>query len=85
MDMELKEMIHPDRCPLLTSGELSKVIPDFVWTGGHSGQLLTDEQADKLEELWDGNELLRKASCHQRKRCRLYHLKRHRNDSPAHM
>lgn len=53
MDMEFKEMIHPDRCPLLTSEELAKVIPDFVWTGGHSGQLLTEEQADKLLELWD--------------------------------
>ena len=53
MDMELKEMIHPDRCPLLTSEELAKEIPDFVWTGGHSGQLLTEEQADKLQELWD--------------------------------
>ena len=33
--------------------ELAKEIPDFVWTGGHSGQLLTEEQADKLQELWD--------------------------------
>lgn len=24
MDMELKEMIHPDRCPLLSSDELAK-------------------------------------------------------------
>ena len=30
MDMELKEMIHPDICPLLTSEELAKEIPDFV-------------------------------------------------------
>ena len=53
MDMEPKEMIHPDRCPLLTSEELAKEIPDFVWNKGHSGQLLTEEQADKLQELWD--------------------------------
>ena len=53
MDMELNEMIHPDICPLLTSEELAREIPDFVWTGGHSGQLLTEEQADKLQELWD--------------------------------
>ena len=46
-------MIHPDICPLLTSEELAKEIPDFVWTGGHSGQLLTEEQAVKLQELWD--------------------------------
>lgn len=53
MDMEIREMIHPDRCPLLTSEELSKEIPDFVWDGGRSGQLLTEEQADKLQALWD--------------------------------
>lgn len=52
MDMELKEMIHPGICPLLTSEELAREIPDFVWTGGHSGQLLTEEQAVKLQELW---------------------------------
>lgn len=53
MDMDVKEMIHPDRCPLLTSEELSREIPDFVWDGGHSGRILTEEQADKLQALWD--------------------------------
>lgn len=53
MDMEISHMIHPDRCPLLTSEKLSKEIPDFVWTGGHSGQVLNDEQAKKLDSLWD--------------------------------
>ena len=52
MDMEIKEMIHPNLCSLLTSEELAREIPDFVWTGGHSGQLLTQEQAVKLQELW---------------------------------
>ena len=53
MEMEIEEMIHPDRCPLLTSERLAEEIPDFVWNGGHSGQLLTPEQADKLAILWD--------------------------------
>ena len=53
MDMEVTHMIHPDRCSLLTSEMLTKEIPDFVWTGGHSGQLLNDEQANKLDALWD--------------------------------
>ena len=53
MDMEIEEMIHPDRCPLLTSERLAEEIPDFVWNGGHSGQLLTPEQADKLAILWN--------------------------------
>ena len=59
MDMQINEMIHPDRCPILTSDKLAAEIPDFVWTGGHSGQILTEEQADKLNMLWndylDGN------------------------------
>lgn len=59
MDMQIIEMIHPDRCPILTSDKLAAEIPDFVWTGGHSGQILTEEQADKLNMLWndylDGN------------------------------
>lgn len=45
-------MMHPDRCPKLTSEQLTEVIPDFKWTGGHSGVVLTSEQAEKLEELW---------------------------------
>ena len=50
-----REKIGPAKveCPLLTSEELAKEIPDFVWDEGHSGQLLTEEQADKLLELWD--------------------------------
>lgn len=51
MDMEIEEMIHPYSVPLLTSEELAKEIPDFVWTGGHSGQVLTEEQTVKLQEL----------------------------------
>ena len=27
-------------------------IPDFEWRKGHSGTLLTDEQAQKLEKLF---------------------------------
>ena len=53
MDMEIEEMIHPDRCPLLTSERLAEEIPDFEWNGGHSGRILTPEQADKLAILWD--------------------------------
>ena len=53
MDMTVKEMIHPDRCPILSSEKLSAEIQDFVWDGGHSGQLLNEEQADKLNQLWN--------------------------------
>lgn len=53
MDMEIDEMIHPDRCPILTCEQLAEEIPVFEWNGGHSGRILTEEQAEKLAILWD--------------------------------
>lgn len=51
--MSLSNMIHPERTPLLlTTDELTQAIPDFNWKGGHSGEILSDAQADKLEEVW---------------------------------
>lgn len=51
--MSLSNMIHPERTPLLlTTDELTQAIPDFNWKGGHSGEILSDAQTDKLEEAW---------------------------------
>lgn len=51
--MSLSNMIHPDRSPLLlTTDELTEAIPEFNWKEGHSGEILSDSQADKLEEIW---------------------------------
>lgn len=51
--MSLTNMIHPERTPLLlTTDELTEAIPDFNWKEGHSGEILSDIQADKLEEVW---------------------------------
>ena len=53
--MSLTNMIHPDRSPLLlTTDELTEAIPDFNWEEGHSGEILSDSQADKLEDVWKG-------------------------------
>lgn len=38
---------------LLTPQELTKEIPDVNWFGGHSGRLLSEEDAKKLDALWD--------------------------------
>ena len=51
-DLDIDEMIHPDKCPLLTSDELAAEIQDFDWYGGNSGRLLTKDQAKKLKTLW---------------------------------
>lgn len=52
MDLEPDTMIHPDYRPILTTDELTKAIPDFDWTGGHSGRLLDAGLAEKLEAIW---------------------------------
>lgn len=53
MDMDVDLIIHPDKCPLLSAEILSKEIPDFTWDKGHSGQLLSHEQASKLKQMWE--------------------------------
>jgi hypothetical protein len=52
--MSLTHLIHPDKCSsVLTTEELSSAIPGFNWQDGHSGELLTDSQASKLEQIWN--------------------------------
>lgn len=52
MDLEPDVMIHPDHLPILTTSELVSAIPSFDWKGGHSGRLLDEKSAEKLEKLW---------------------------------
>ena len=51
-DYEAEIMINPDTFSLLTSEQLQEAIPDFDWFGGHSGVVLNEDQAAKLETLW---------------------------------
>lgn len=53
MQIDIDIMIHPDKCHLLTSELLAREIPDFTWDKGHSGLMLNDEQAKKMDELWN--------------------------------
>ena len=51
--MGLSHIIHPDKSPkLLTVKELADGVADFNWETGHSGEMLTDEQAARLEDVW---------------------------------
>lgn len=51
--MSLSHMIHPDKSPLLlTTEELSKKISGFNWEEGHSGMILDDATAMRLDEVW---------------------------------
>ena len=51
--MRLSHMIHPDKAPLLlTTEELGQAMPGFNWEEGHSGMILDDSTAMRLEESW---------------------------------
>lgn len=52
MDLQPSVMLNPDKAPMLTTAELEEAIPSFNWRGGHSGRMLSDNEAKKLEELW---------------------------------
>ncbi len=52
IDMLPNAIIDPEKAPILTTAELQKAIPSFDWSGGHSGRLLAEEDAKKLESLW---------------------------------
>lgn len=51
MDMEPNFIANPEKADIITTNELKQAIPTFDWSGGHSGRLLTEEQAKQLEAL----------------------------------
>lgn len=53
VNFEPDVMLNPDTLPILSTQTLSEKIPDFEWNKGHSGMVLSSEQAKKLEKLWD--------------------------------
>lgn len=52
-DYKPELMLNPDALPILTTQMLTARIPDFSWDHGHSGLVLNDEQAEKLDRLWE--------------------------------
>lgn len=53
MDMDIQQASDPDEFVILKSSDLLEAIPDFDWKGGHSGRLLDEESAAKLENLFE--------------------------------
>lgn len=53
MDLRADTVIDPDLLPILSTELLSKKIPSFDWSGGHSGRVLPAKEAKKLEKLWE--------------------------------
>lgn len=52
MDLKVDTVIDPEVLPILTTEELQRQIRSFDWTGGHSGRLLAEKKAEKLEKIW---------------------------------
>ncbi len=52
VDLDVGTMLDSDKKPFISTAQLTEAIPDFDWTGGHSGRVLSDEAAIKLETLW---------------------------------
>ena len=45
-------MIDTESCPILTTDILQREMPDFDWTGGHSGRVLPSKYEETIESLW---------------------------------
>lgn len=52
LDLDIHEQVDPDKVDIITTDQLYNEIPGFEWKGGHSGRLLEQESADKLEIMW---------------------------------
>lgn len=44
--------VEPDASPYVPLSKLQEVFPTKEWSKGHSGELLSEEIADKLDELY---------------------------------
>lgn len=53
VDIDCFDASPADGQPHITVEELKSILPEIIWDKGHSGQLLTEGQAQKLDELWD--------------------------------
>lgn len=53
VDMICINTMESEGEPIISIEKLQKAIPDFDWTKGHSGVLLSDEIAEQLNELWE--------------------------------
>ena len=52
MKLEFEAVFHPERSEVITTAELERELPHIDWQKGHSGQLLTKEDAVRLELMW---------------------------------
>lgn len=53
MDLAPNVMLNPEDAPMISSSELQAAIPSVDWNDEQSGRMLSDEEASKLETLWE--------------------------------
>ena len=53
MDMGCYDCVPADEQSAIGIEELEKAVPGIDWRRGHSGELLSSEDADRLNELWN--------------------------------
>ena len=52
-NLNIQHILDPEIHSIITTEELQKEIPTFDWTSGHSGRVLAEDEANKLDALWD--------------------------------
>ena len=52
MQMDFEAVFHPNRTAIISTKELEKELPAINWQGGHSGEMVDSETADRLELMW---------------------------------
>ena len=55
MPVDCYDCVPADEQSPINIDVLEKAIPNIDWRRGHSGQLLSEEDAEKLHELWNKN------------------------------
>lgn len=53
VDMVCQNVVDPEEEPFISLKRLKEVIPAYDWEKGHSGELLSEEVREKLDELWE--------------------------------
>jgi len=53
VDIECHDASDADGAPRISVEELEKALPDIDWRKGHSGQMLSDDDASILKQLFE--------------------------------
>jgi hypothetical protein len=51
--LNIEQFIHYKKGPVLDANQLSKAIPSVDWWGENREIVLTEEESEKLEQVWE--------------------------------